>query len=63
MSLFESLYSRVLYHVLYQIINGGEHVPSSYCRVIMPALNTTSVVVIVYTQGTEVLAWLQPSFV
>jgi hypothetical protein len=53
---------RVLYHVLYQI-NGGEHAPSSYCRVIMPVLNTTSVLVIVYTQGTEVLAWLQPSFV
>ena len=47
--LFESLYffffhlcsiswSRVLYHVFYQIMNGGEHVPSSYCRVIMQYL-------------------------
>jgi len=53
-----------LYHVLYQIMNGGEHVPSSYCRVNMPVLKTTSVLVIVpYIQGTEVLAWLQLSFV
>jgi len=29
----------------------------------MPVLNTTSVLVIVYIQGTEVLAWLQLSFV
>lgn len=37
--------------------------PSSYCRVIMPVLNTTNVLVIVYIQDTEVLAWLQLSFV
>lgn len=43
-------------------MNGGEHVPNSYWRVIMPVLNT-SVLVIVYIQGTEVLAWLQLTFV
>jgi hypothetical protein len=56
-------WSRVLYHVLYQIMNDGGHVRSSYCRVFMPVLNTASVLVIVYVQGTEVLAWLQLSFV
>jgi hypothetical protein len=44
-------------------MKGGEHVPSSYCRVVMPVLNTTRVLVIVYIQGTEVFAWLRPSFV
>jgi len=44
-------------------MNGGEHVRSSYCHVIMPVLNTTNVLVIIYIQGTEVLAWLKLSFV
>jgi hypothetical protein len=45
------------------VSNGGEHVPSSYCRLIMPVLNTTNVLVTVYIQVTEVLAWVQLSFV